>query len=380
VRPNQLFAAHFGLIDEEDAKKVISVVRDRLLIPGALRSLAPGTHLPFGDYHPYYPDDKSQDQRDEAYHNGTGWVWLYPFYWVNAVRYGIVTREDAEFAMVNDLAPLMENPFTRGSLPELIDAESRGEQSLFAPKGANQQAWSVAAALWGMNEIKRTSAINRERPRQIDTTSKAAGSYLTRDANALAAFQLNGLTPEYTAGREYKMQVDHQWSLDYPEQFEMIEEWWEALRSIFPRATFSKIIPNRSGKNGLIKIIASEAEEYDHNNGMEPDLRREIGSSSVTVEGTRDIGYRMFRLLNIAFAASNITDEWNGNNNLLIDFINEQHGLLQEANVSYIQSWLTESEKIDKARHIFIYLPPIQRLDFDNRRELEMAKEALRAV
>ena len=71
-RPNQVFAISLRhpVLDRERWEPVLDVVRERLLTPVGLRSLAPG----HPDYKPrYYGDLRS---RDAAYHQGTVWAWL----------------------------------------------------------------------------------------------------------------------------------------------------------------------------------------------------------------------------------------------------------------------------------------------------------------
>src|SRR5262249_22567025 len=71
-RPNQVFAIALphAVLDRDRWEPVMNVVRDRLLTPVGLRSLAPGEP----DFKPrYYGDLRS---RDAAYHQGTVWPWL----------------------------------------------------------------------------------------------------------------------------------------------------------------------------------------------------------------------------------------------------------------------------------------------------------------
>ena len=58
------------MLDRERWEPVLDVVRDRLLTPVGLRSLAPGHR----DYKPQYYGDLRA--RDAAYHQGTVWGWL----------------------------------------------------------------------------------------------------------------------------------------------------------------------------------------------------------------------------------------------------------------------------------------------------------------
>src|SRR6185436_20512463 len=71
-RPNQVFALSLDhpVLDRSRWPAVVEAVRDRLLTPVGLRSLAPGEP----DYKPRYFGDLRD--RDAAYHQGTVWAWL----------------------------------------------------------------------------------------------------------------------------------------------------------------------------------------------------------------------------------------------------------------------------------------------------------------
>jgi predicted glycogen debranching enzyme len=136
LRPNQVFAISLDhpVLDRERWRPVLRAVRDRLLTPVGLRSLAPG----HADYKPRYFGDLRA--RDAAYHQGTVWAWLIgPFVdaWVRAYpedRAGVATllggfRDHMGEACV-------------GSLSEVFDAEEP-----YTPRGCVAQAWSVAEVL-----------------------------------------------------------------------------------------------------------------------------------------------------------------------------------------------------------------------------------------
>jgi glycogen debranching enzyme len=110
------------------------VVKDRLLTPLGLRSLAPG----HPDYKAkYYGDLRA---RDAAYHQGTVWSWLIgPFVdaWLKlhpedragALRFLESFRKTLGEACI-------------GSISEVYDAEPP-----YTPRGCIAQAWSVAEVL-----------------------------------------------------------------------------------------------------------------------------------------------------------------------------------------------------------------------------------------
>jgi predicted glycogen debranching enzyme len=135
-RPNQLFAISLRhpVLDAEHWPAVLGVVREKLLTPVGLRSLAPGNP----DYKPrYYGDLRS---RDAAYHQGTVWAWLIgPFVdaWLK------VHPDDRVGArrFLEGLVPHLGEACV-GSISEVFDAEAP-----YTPRGCIAQAWSVAEAL-----------------------------------------------------------------------------------------------------------------------------------------------------------------------------------------------------------------------------------------
>jgi predicted glycogen debranching enzyme len=135
-RPNQVFAISLPhpVLDEARWEPVLTTVRQRLLTPVGLRSLAPG----HPDYKPqYYGDLRS---RDAAYHQGTVWAWLIgPF--IDAwLRVYPDRRAEARGVLAGFDAHLGEACL--GSISEVFDAEPP-----FTPRGCIAQAWSVAEVL-----------------------------------------------------------------------------------------------------------------------------------------------------------------------------------------------------------------------------------------
>jgi predicted glycogen debranching enzyme len=135
-RPNQVFAIalDYPILDASRWPAVMQVVRERLLTPVGLRSLAAG----HPDYKAkYYGDLRS---RDAAYHQGTVWGWLIgPFVdaWLK------VYPEDRTGA--RQLLKGFEQHFNEacvGSISEIFDAEEP-----YIPRGCIAQAWSVAEVL-----------------------------------------------------------------------------------------------------------------------------------------------------------------------------------------------------------------------------------------
>jgi predicted glycogen debranching enzyme len=135
-RPNQIFAISLDhpILDQARWEAVVSAVRERLLTPVGLRSLAPGE----ADYKPHYFGDLRA--RDAAYHQGTVWAWLIgPFIdaWLK------VHPEERETArhFLDGFEPHLAAAGI-GSISEVFDAEPP-----FTPRGCIAQAWSVAEVL-----------------------------------------------------------------------------------------------------------------------------------------------------------------------------------------------------------------------------------------
>jgi predicted glycogen debranching enzyme len=135
-RPNQLFSIalpHPVLVRERWAP-VIRTVRDRLLTPVGLRSLAPGDR----DYKTRYFGDLRA--RDAAYHQGTVWAWLVgPFVdaWLK------VYPDDTAFVRqaLDGFIPHLADGCI-GSISEVFDADEP-----YTQRACIAQAWSVAEVL-----------------------------------------------------------------------------------------------------------------------------------------------------------------------------------------------------------------------------------------
>lgn len=135
-RPNQVFAIALDhpVLDPQRWKSVLRVVKDKLLTPVGLRSLAPG----HPEYKPRYFGDLRS--RDAAYHQGTVWAWLIgPF--VDAwVRTYPEDRAGAS-GLLDGFRDHMSEACV-GSVSEIFDAEAP-----YTPRGCVAQAWSVAEVL-----------------------------------------------------------------------------------------------------------------------------------------------------------------------------------------------------------------------------------------
>ncbi|HMI85798.1 MAG TPA: amylo-alpha-1,6-glucosidase [Polyangiaceae bacterium] len=136
LRPNQLLAISLKhpILEPERWESVVNVVRDALLTPVGLRTLAP-SHPEFrakyfGDLH----------ARDTAYHQGTVWAWLIgPFVdaWLKVYP---ESQRDAQRFLQGFVPHLAEAGV--GTISEIFDATPP-----FSPRGCVAQAWSVAEVL-----------------------------------------------------------------------------------------------------------------------------------------------------------------------------------------------------------------------------------------
>src|SRR5207249_4986870 len=133
-RPNQVLAIALPhpVLDQARWEAVMHVVRDQLLTPVGLRSLAPSD-----------PEFKAKyfgnlRARDAAYHQGTVWAWLVgPFIdaWLKVYPNDIAGARRALDGFALDIMSI-------GSIAEIFDAEPP-----FTPRGCIAQAWSVAEVL-----------------------------------------------------------------------------------------------------------------------------------------------------------------------------------------------------------------------------------------
>jgi predicted glycogen debranching enzyme len=135
-RPNQVLAISLPhpILDRSRWEPVMNVVRDRLLTPFGLRSLAPGDP----EYKPrYYGDLRA---RDAAYHQGTVWAWLIgPFIDAWTRLYG--PNPEGVRRLLDGFRQHLSEACV-GSISEVFDADAP-----FLPRGCIAQAWSVAEVM-----------------------------------------------------------------------------------------------------------------------------------------------------------------------------------------------------------------------------------------
>lgn len=139
IRPNQIFAVSLkhSMLSAERAKAVVNKVREHLLTPYGLRSLATSDPQYRGRY------TGGPAERDNAYHQGTVWPWLMgPFITAYVKVNG--RSESARRQAEQWLAPLTEHLVDAGlgHISEIFDGDAPHR-----PVGCIAQAWSIAEVL-----------------------------------------------------------------------------------------------------------------------------------------------------------------------------------------------------------------------------------------
>lgn len=142
LRPNQVLAMAlpFGPCDSVHAARALERVRNELLTPNGLRTLAPGSPSYQGRY------EGSLAERDAAYHQGSAWPWLLGPYISATLKYRGAT-EECERLLSRVKVWLSE--YGLGGIAEVYD----GDTPQFA-SGCPWQAWSVAEVLRALHEVR----------------------------------------------------------------------------------------------------------------------------------------------------------------------------------------------------------------------------------
>ncbi|MDB6054646.1 MAG: glgE2 [Verrucomicrobiales bacterium] len=153
LRSNYLWALCFGHFRGVKAQRALAACASYLVIPGALRSLAPlKVSPPLPIYNgsgqlindPEYPfwgayEGDEDSRRKPAYHNGTGWVWTFPMFCeALSVVYGDdMFAKQAALSFLSSAEGLFLNG-CMGQLPEIVDGNYPHRQ-----RGCDAQAWSI---------------------------------------------------------------------------------------------------------------------------------------------------------------------------------------------------------------------------------------------
>ena len=154
LRPNQLLALTLGTVTNRDIGAGVLEACGRLLVPGAIRSLADqpvrfpleirhnGALLndPRNPYWGTYQGDEDT-RRKPAYHNGTAWTWPFPLFceaW--AAFHGPAEHATALAWLSSSI--LLINGHCVGQVPEIVDGDTPHTQ-----RGCDAQAWGVSELL-----------------------------------------------------------------------------------------------------------------------------------------------------------------------------------------------------------------------------------------
>ena len=150
VRPNQIFAVslpHAVLTDDCHAQ-VVECVRNKLLTPYGLRTLAPDDPAYVGRY------GGNSHSRDAAYHQGTVWPWLLGHY-TDALLQTAWDMNGAVQGLLDTVRPLFCQHLCEaglGSISEVFDGSPP-----YAPGGCTAQAWSVAECQRMLKNLQRAA-------------------------------------------------------------------------------------------------------------------------------------------------------------------------------------------------------------------------------
>ena len=157
LRCNYLFAISTGMVQGIRARRAVQAASRHLLVPGAIRSLAPlkvevplpvcapdGSLLndPDNPYWGRYEGDEDT-RRKPAYHNGTAWTWMLGPFCEAVLRAWNFSPESVKTVRAwLGGAELLMREGCLGQLPEVLDGDAPHGQ-----RGCDAQAWSVTEIL-----------------------------------------------------------------------------------------------------------------------------------------------------------------------------------------------------------------------------------------
>ncbi len=137
VRPNMVIAVSmpYSMLDKDQMKSILDVADKELVTIRGLRTLSPRNKMYKGAY------KGNQEERDNAYHQGTVWPWLYgPFCegWLKVYgKQGVQKVKN----LIYGLEAVM-NEHGISTISEIYDGDPP-----HAPQGSISQAWSVGEVL-----------------------------------------------------------------------------------------------------------------------------------------------------------------------------------------------------------------------------------------
>jgi predicted glycogen debranching enzyme len=137
IRPNQIIACsvNYKMLSLVQQEAVSDVVKRHLLTPRGLRTLSPRNPLYKGRY------GGNQRERDEAYHQGTVWVWPLEHY----VKAKFDVQGTGFLYKAEEILENFQEEMSIkgiGSISEIYEGDPPHDA-----RGAISQAWSVAALL-----------------------------------------------------------------------------------------------------------------------------------------------------------------------------------------------------------------------------------------
>jgi glycogen debranching enzyme len=171
LRSNCLFGVSLGLFSGDRARRTVQAAQQHLVVPGALRSLAP---LPVDPPLPIYGRDgrllnsprepycgryegDEDTSRKPAYHNGTAWLWTFPTFCESlALAWNLKPAAvSAAKSYLGSLDRLLVSGCA-GHLPEIVDGDAPHTQ-----RGCDAQSWSVTEALRVWQFINQCETVAR---------------------------------------------------------------------------------------------------------------------------------------------------------------------------------------------------------------------------
>ena len=179
LRSNCLIPVALGLVSGDRARRCVAAAWRHLVVPGALRSLAPlpvtpplPIHGPDGrllnnPVEPYWGSYQGDEdtRRKPAYHNGTAWTWTFPTFCEAMARawdFSTPAVLSAK-ACLGSLDHLLKEGCL-GQIPEIVDGDIPHLQ-----RGCDAQAWSATEAL-------RVWRLLDDHPRDLSKPSSPNGS------------------------------------------------------------------------------------------------------------------------------------------------------------------------------------------------------------
>jgi predicted glycogen debranching enzyme len=137
VRPNMIIAVSlpYSMLNKDQMKKILDIADKELVTIRGLRTLSPGNRLYQGVY------QGNQEERDNAYHQGTVWPWLFgPFCegWLKVYGKQGVPKVKK---LIYGLEEVMSEHGV-STISEIHDGDPP-----HAPRGSISQAWSVGEVL-----------------------------------------------------------------------------------------------------------------------------------------------------------------------------------------------------------------------------------------